>query len=55
MLIEWIREQVCAGYCELMKVATEDNLADVLTKIVTGGEYKTKAQLLLGIGGDPQR
>ena len=48
MLVDWVREQVCAGYCELVKVATEDNLADVLTKIVTGGEFKTKASLLLG-------
>jgi hypothetical protein len=52
MLVDWVREQVCAGYCELIKVPTEENLADVLTKIITGGEYKTKAALLLGRESD---
>jgi hypothetical protein len=48
MLVDWIREQVIAGYIELSKVATEHNVADILTKIITGGEFKTKAELLLG-------
>jgi hypothetical protein len=48
MLVDWIREQVIAGYIELKKVATEHNVADILTKIITGGEFKTKAALLLG-------
>jgi len=48
MLVDWIREQVIAGYIELTKVATEHNVADILTKIITGGEFKTKAELLLG-------
>ena len=30
-----------------------DNLADVLTKIVTGGEFQTKAGLLLGLPVSP--
>ena len=49
MLVDWVREQVSAGYCELVKVATAENLADVLTKIVTGGKFRTKASLLLGM------
>jgi len=48
MLVDWIREQVIHGYVELEKVATVDNVADILTKIITGGEFKTKAHLLLG-------
>jgi KUP system potassium uptake protein len=48
MLIDWVREQVTAGYVELQKVPTAFNVADILTKIVTGGEFQTKAALLLG-------
>jgi hypothetical protein len=48
MMINWIREQVLEGLFQLEKVDTTANLADVLTKIVTGGEYKKKAALLLG-------
>ena len=48
ILVDWVREQVIAGYLELVKVATEANVADLLTKIVTGGEFKRKAELLLG-------
>ena len=48
MLVDWIREQVVHGYVELFKVPTADNVADILTKIITGGEFHTKAHLLLG-------
>jgi hypothetical protein len=48
MMINWIREQVQAGLFVLHKVDTTENLADVLTKIITGGEFKTKASLLTG-------
>jgi hypothetical protein len=48
MLVAWVRERVEHGYFELAKVATADNVADILTKIITGGNYKTKAHLLLG-------
>ena len=47
MLVDWIREQVIAGYLKLTKVATAENVADLLTKIVTGGEFSKKADLLL--------
>jgi len=40
--------EVIAGYLKLTKVATVDNVADLLTKIVTGGEFTKKADLLLG-------
>jgi len=48
MLISYIREQVLAGYLSLVKVPTTENIADVLTKIITGGEFGSKAALLLG-------
>ena len=48
MLVDWIREQVIHGYVELVKVPTGDNVADLLTKIITGGEFQSKAHLLLG-------
>jgi hypothetical protein len=46
--VAWVRERVEHVYLELAKVATADNVADILTKIITGGSYKTKAHLLLG-------
>jgi hypothetical protein len=48
MLVQWVRERIEYGYLELSKVLTIDNVADVLTKIITGGEYTRKAYLLLG-------
>jgi hypothetical protein len=48
MLVHFIKEQVEHGLISLQKVNTLDNLADLLTKIVTGSEYITKADLLLG-------
>lgn len=49
MLINFIREQVQNGLIELQKVPTEDNLADILTKIVTGSQFTEKAEQLLGL------
>ena len=49
MLIDYIREQVQCGYIKLTKIDTKDNVADILTKIVTGHNFLEKAQRLLGI------
>ena len=49
MLINFIREQVQNGLIELQKVPTEDNLADILTKIITGSQFSEKAEQLLGL------
>jgi hypothetical protein len=49
MLINYIREQVQAGLISIHKVATEDNLADILTKIITGSNFIDKAENLLGM------
>jgi hypothetical protein len=48
MLINFIREKVEEGIITLEKVPTDRNLADVLTKIITGGEFTQKAEQLLG-------
>ena len=36
-MIHGIKEQVQMGLIDVRKVDTKDNLADVLTKIITGG------------------
>ena len=49
MLVNYVREQVQSGLIELRKVATEDNVADVLTKILKGSMFTEKAEQLLGL------
>ena len=41
-------KQVEAGLIELRQIPDEANDADVLTKIITGRPFKTKARRLLG-------
>jgi hypothetical protein len=52
MLVHYIKEQVEAGIVLLSKVDTSQNTADVLTKIITGNEYRFKSLLLLGHSND---
>ncbi len=49
MLVNFIREQVASGLVEIQKVATQDNIADILTKIVNGQDFRRKSNLLLGL------
>jgi hypothetical protein len=49
MLVNYIREQVANGLIEISKVPTEDNVADLLTKALTGQSFLRKANFLLGI------
>ena len=49
MLINFIREQVETGLITLAKVDTLENVADILTKIVTGTAFTEKAEQLLGM------
>lgn len=49
MLIDFVREQVLAGLIEIRKVDTLHNLADILTKIVTGPPFLAKAAAILGV------
>jgi hypothetical protein len=50
MLVNFVKEQVESGLIQLEKVDTKLNVADLLTKIVTGREFKVKAELLRGDG-----
>ena len=49
MLIDFVREQVLAGLIDIRKVDTTVNIADILTKIVTGPPFLAKAASILGI------
>jgi hypothetical protein len=55
MLVNYIKEQVEQGLLILEKVDTKLNVADLLTKIVTGAEFRTKAALLRGDGESPTK
>ena len=48
MLIEFIREQVVSRLIELTNISSEQNVADVLTKLLFGKDFTTKASYLLG-------
>jgi hypothetical protein len=52
MLVSYIREQVAAGLIDIQKIPTEDNIADILTKCITGKSFVQKADHLLGILND---
>ena len=43
MLIHYVKEQVEAGLIMVKKVATEENLADIFTKILSGKSFLAKA------------
>ena len=49
MLVNFVREQVHNGLIELRKVPTDENVADVLTKILKGHMFTKKAEQLLGL------
>ena len=48
MMVNWIRENVEADLIELRQIPDEANDAYILTKIVTGRPFRTKARRLLG-------
>jgi KUP system potassium uptake protein len=48
MLVSYVKEQINCGLIELSKVATTANIADLLTKIVVGNEFRKKSLDLLG-------
>jgi hypothetical protein len=49
MLVNYVKEQIASGLIQLEKVPTAHNVADILTKIVVGNEFRMKALNLLGI------
>jgi hypothetical protein len=53
MLVNYVREQISNGLITLLKCPTADNTADILTKIITGSEFTSKAALLLGTSPAP--
>ncbi len=48
MAINWIREQVESGLIQLEQISDAENRSDVLTKIITGMQFRGKAAELLG-------
>ena len=52
MLINFIRQQVSLGLIEVSKVASADNIADVLTKALPWSDFAPKAARLLGIDAE---
>ena len=52
MIINFIRYYVTLGLIEVRKVATEDNLADVLTKPLAWRDFAPKAARLLGMDAE---
>ena len=52
MAISWIREQVEAGLIRLQQIPDVESRADILTKIITGMEFRSKAEDLLGSNFD---
>ncbi len=49
MLVNFIRQYVTLGLIEVQKVASEDNIADVLTKPLAWKDFSRKARRLLGL------
>jgi hypothetical protein len=48
MLVNFVKEHVEHGLIAIEKVDTKLNVADLLTKIVTGADFSCKAMLLRG-------
>jgi hypothetical protein len=46
--MHYIKEQVASGLISIAKVPTHENIADILTKIVVGEEFRLKELSLLG-------
>ena len=49
MLVNFIRQNVTLGLIEVQKIASQDNVADVLTKPPSWKDFYPKARQLLGL------
>ena len=49
MLVNFIRQNVTLGLIEVQKIASQDNVADVLTKPLSWKDFYPKARQLLGL------
>ena len=47
-MIQWLREQVENGLIRMNNVPTEENISNVLTKIVTGREFIDSFNRIMG-------
>ena len=54
MLVNFIRQNVVLGLIEVQKVASADNIADVLTKALAWRDFYPKAYKLLGLSDEPE-
>ena len=55
MLINYCKEKIDKKLISLEKIASEENVADILTKPIFGADFQYKRQQLLGIkGSEPQ-
>jgi len=48
MIIQFLREQVREGLIKLKKIPTEQNISNVLTKIITGSEFHSSFNTIMG-------
>jgi len=48
MLIQYIREQVTLGLMEVNKIPGENNISNILTKIITSTEYFDSINKIMG-------
>ena len=49
MLINYIKEQVTLGLIEVRKISGEQNISNILTKIITSEEYFDSINKIMGI------
>ena len=49
MLVNFIKEQVLMGLIEVQKIASKENVADMLTKALDWKEFESKAARILGL------
>ena len=49
MLVDFIRQHVVMGLLEVKKIASDENIADVLTKALDWKQFAPKAAKLLGM------
>ena len=47
MLVNFVKEQVIMGLIEVRKIASKENIADLLTKALDWKDFEHKAALIL--------
>ena len=49
MLVIFVKEKVMMGLIEVRKIASKENIADLLTKALDWKDFEHKAALILGL------